>query len=134
MFELTNKTGTVVLSEAQALAHLASVCRDPAAMAAAMRANPHGVIDCGDAGRLVWRPARHAFNRGDRVITEHGHGVIVGFESFDDEGHQVENTDSPTTPDSRACIELDDWRAWSVRVLYPDAMYYESPLNLEREQ
>jgi len=133
MFELTDKSTTKTVSEAQALAVLAGVCRDPAATVESMKANPHGIIDCGDAGRLVWRPQRHPFKRGDRVITEHGHGTVIGFEAFDSDGNQIENTDSPTAPDSRACIDLDNWQAWLVRVLYPDAMYYESPLNLEHE-
>lgn len=56
---------------------------------------------------------------GERVKVAHGTGVVVGWEAFDCNGMQAENSLIPNG--NRVAIKLDDGHSWSAL----DQLYYE---------
>lgn len=61
----------------------------------------------------------------DKVLTDHGTGVVVGWEAFDKEGHTIEL--SKVDNGNRVAVKLDVGHSWCF-----DGLYYDRPAALKK--
>lgn len=63
------------------------------------------------------------YNKGDRVNTPHGPGIVVGFEAFDtNTGRNIEP--SATDNGRRVIVHLDDQTAWPAHTVATTPPHY----------
>lgn len=61
----------------------------------------------------------------DKVVTDHGPGVVVGWEAFDKEGNSIEL--STEDNGNRVAVKLDDGHSWCF-----DGLYYDREAALKK--
>ena len=61
--------------------------------------------------------------KGQRVTTAHGAGTIAGFESFDEDGHNAEP--SETDNGNRAIVRLDNPDNWPAHTIATTDPHYQ---------
>lgn len=61
----------------------------------------------------------------DKVLTDHGEGVVVGWEAFDRDGKSIEL--STEDNGNRVAVKLNDGHSWCF-----DGLYYDRPASLKK--